>query len=268
VNGKRSAILAAFVFGTTVPAAAQTGAPPRTTAEQKQSRYQIGVLERVLEGAVEHAVTVTRDRLQAVLPAQIQLTSENALVRGFRLDGYGLFFDVVVPSFEGTLPWVVRAFGQTDLALDSALRDLRAHIAAAGDARLAQALKRVELQVGPPTLIPAGAPRLGNTVSASALIDNPPPVDPILKDPQEAYRTEVKHALMDAMLDHSASLGLGDAEWLTVAARRNDERPRLAPADTEAGTLIIRLKGSDLSAFLARRITRDDALQRIDVRVF
>jgi hypothetical protein len=258
--------LSAVVSATS--AEAQTGAAARSSAEQKQSRYQIGVMERVLEGAVEHGVTVTRDRLQAVLPAEIQLISENARVRGFRLEGYGLFFDVIVPSSDVTLPWVVRTLDQNELGLDSALRDLRAYITAAGDAKLAQALKRVELQVGP-TVVTASstAAAAGSAVSAPAVV-NPPANDTILRDPQEAYRAEVRKALMDAMLDHSSSLSLADGECLTVAARRSDERPRLAPADSEAGTMIIRLQGSDLSAFLARQISRDEALQRIEVRVF
>ena len=73
---------------------------------------------------------------------------------------------------------------------------------------------------------------------------------------------------MDALLDHSASLAVEPGEWLTIAARRNDERPRLAPADTDARTVIIRLRGSDLAAFLARQISREEALERVDVRVF
>ena len=72
---------AGLVLGTAdILAAAQNGVAARTTAEQKQSRYQIGVMERVLEGAVEHGATVTRDRLQAVLPAQM-LLSENTRSR-------------------------------------------------------------------------------------------------------------------------------------------------------------------------------------------
>ena len=59
-------------------------------------------MERVLEGAVEHGAKVTRDRLQAVVPAEM-LLSDNARVRGFRLEGYGVFFDVVVPMLEGSL---------------------------------------------------------------------------------------------------------------------------------------------------------------------
>ena len=58
-------------------------------------------MERVLEGAVEHGVTVTRDRVQelAQVPADL-LVSDNAHARGFRLEGYGVFFDVIVPSFD------------------------------------------------------------------------------------------------------------------------------------------------------------------------
>jgi hypothetical protein len=70
------------------------------------------------------------------------------------------------------------------------------------------------------------------------------------------------------MLSHSSSLGIGPNEWLTIAAKGNDDRPRLAPADT-GGTRMIRLRGSDLIEFLAGRITRDEALKRIiEVRTF
>src|SRR4029079_8799937 len=53
----------------------------------------------------------------------------------------------------------------------------------------------------------------------------------ILTDPSEAYRTEVIEALKDAMLAHSSALGIEKSEWLTIAAKGNDDRPRLAPAD-------------------------------------
>jgi hypothetical protein len=92
--------------------------------------------------------------------------------------------------------------------------------------------------------------------------------DPIFANPNEVYRAEVTQALMEALLDHSSSLGIEPAEWLTIAARRNDDRPRLAPADTDARTFLIRLRGSDLAAFLARQISREEALKRIEVRVF
>jgi hypothetical protein len=84
-------------------------------------------MERVLEGAVEHGAAVTRDRLQAYLPADM-LLSENAIVRGFRLEGYGMFFDVAVPSLEGTFPWMFRSLDQNHLGVDSALRTLRSFV--------------------------------------------------------------------------------------------------------------------------------------------
>src|SRR4029077_19641419 len=128
------------------PVAAQNTAA-RAAAEQ---RYQIGQMERVLEGAIEHGLTVTRDRVQALaqVPAEM-LVSDNAHARGFRLDGYGVFFDVVVPSFYTTLTWSLRTLDQNDLGLDSALRALQAHVKTSGDPNLEQALKRLELQVNP-----------------------------------------------------------------------------------------------------------------------
>ena len=44
---------------------------------------------------------------------------------------------------------------------------------------------------------------------------------------------------------------------------RGSPRPTPTP-----GPFIIRLRGSDLAAFLARQITREEALKRIEVRVF
>ena len=257
-------------------AAAQTAAAVRAEAE---SRYQIGQMERVLEGAVEHGATITRDRLKAVLPpadtTDTLMTGENARARGFRLEGYGVFFDVLVPPFytETTLTWSLRTLDQNDLGLDSALKELRSHIQQSGDANLQQALKRVELQMGPmsaasSSVIP-GARRATGSVAATT-VDAPAaaPADPILNDPNEAYRTEVLQALKEAMLDHSTSLGIGPTDWLTIAAKGNDDRPRLAPADSDARTRMIRLRGADLADYLAHKISKEEALQRIEVRVF
>jgi len=264
-------MLTGAVAAAGAPAAAQTTAA-RAAAEQ---RYQIGQMERVLEGAVEHGVTVTRDRVQSLaqVPADM-LVSDNAHARGFRLDGYGIFFDVVVPSFETTLTWSLRTLDQNDLGLDSALRTLQTHVKGEGDPNLEQALKRLELQVSPTVLartsMPAVAGARNATGSASTAVDarEPAATDPILTDPNEAYRTEVLEALKDAMLSHSSALGIGSTEWLTIAAKGNDDRPRLAPADSGSATRIIRLRGSDLGEFLAGRISREDALKRIEVRVF
>src|SRR6267142_2322247 len=105
-----SSVVGVIVFVTAGPALAQAPDQRRPAAVQstgkaltplrlKEARYQIGQMERLLEGAVEHGATVIRDRLQALMPADMLLT-ENARARGFRLDGYGVFFDVQVPNLE------------------------------------------------------------------------------------------------------------------------------------------------------------------------
>jgi hypothetical protein len=254
--------------------AAQPGTSAREDAEARQMRYQIGVLERVLEGAVEHGLTIVRDRMQALVQTPTDLLlSDNAHARGFRLDGYGVFFDVSVPSFETTW-WTMRTLDQNDLGYDSAMKQLQQVVK--GNANAEQALKRVELQVDPrlrqvPAATQTGVrTETGSTASASQDAAPAPrsTADPILTDPNEVYRTEVMSALEDAMLEHSGSLGLDADEWLTVAARGNDDRPRLAPADSSSRTRIIRLRGSDLAAFLARQITKEEAKARIEVRIY
>jgi len=275
------------------PAVAQgVPATARSEAQQKQERYQIAQMERVLEGAVEQGATMMRDRLQAVVPpAQAQLLiQENAHVRGFRLEGYGVFFDVIVPSLDGSLTWSLRTLDQNDLGLQSALSVLKTRINPT-DIDMQQALKRIELQVGPATATLASltgqAPpqpdarnvagsaaglsdQLAGAAAANAALPAAPgqPADPILDDPNEAYRAEVIQALIDAVLDHSSPLGIGPSEWVTVAARRNEDRPRLAPADSGAQSVVIRVSGADLAAFRAGQVSREEVLKRVDRRVF
>jgi hypothetical protein len=154
-----------------------------------------------------------------------------------------------------------------------------------------QALKRIELQVGPATATLASltgqappqpdarnvtgsaaglADQLAGAAAANAPLPAAPgqPADPILDDPNEAYRAEVIQALIDAVLDHSSPLGIGPNEWVTVAARRNEDRPRLAPADSGAQSVVIRVSGADLAAFRAGQVSRDEVLKRVDRRVF
>ena len=248
----------------------------RAEADTRQSRYQIGQMERLLEGAVEHGVTVIRDRFQQLTqtPADL-LVTDNAHARGFRLDGYGVFFDVTAPSFEtSALVWSLRTLDQNDLGVDSAIKTLQDRVK--GDPAGEQALKRLELQVGPAAITRIANPSIVGARTAvgsvaAANVDTAPPaaaVDPMLNDPNEAYRGEVIQALRDAMLDHSRALEIGATEWLTIAVRGNDDRPRLAPADSDSRTRTIRIRGADLTAYLAGQISKDEALQRIEVRVF
>ncbi len=277
-----SAIVAGLMCGAVAaPAAAQTMTVAQAVADQKQSRYQVGVMERIIESAVEHGATIMRDRLQAALPAQLAqlLPPESARVRGFRLEGYGLFFDVEVPPVTGTLDasllLSLRTLDQNDLGLQSALKALKAHVDSANDPNLQQAFKRVELQVTPDGALPrladvsTGARTATGSVAAiSSASEAQASPDTLLSDSQEAYHKEVSDAVIDAMLEHSGALSIGPDEWLTIAERGIQETPQLAAADNDSHTILIRVNGATLKAFRSGQITKEEALKRIEVRVF
>jgi len=279
----RLAVAVGLIVGPAVSLTAQSATPdgraqtervPGTTelreaARLREVRYQIGQMERLLEGAVEHGAAVIRDRLRALMPADVLLT-ENARVRGFRLDGYGMFFDVEVPALESALPWSFRTLDQNNLGIDNAMQTLRSFIeaAAANDVNLQQAFKRVELQVAPVTASLSATTSSLADPRAKASAAAAPADDPILSQPNDAYRSQVREALVDAMLDYSRGLNLGASEWFTVAARRIEDRSRLVPQDTEARTVLMRLSGADLQAFLSGQISREDARRRVDIREF
>ncbi len=281
----------AVAIGAAVPAGAQSAAAAavaRAANSERQQRYRISTMERVLEGAVEHGASITRERLQALLPADM-LLSENATARGFRLEGYGVFFDVAVPSLEGTLAWMMPTLQQNREVTANALRTLQGFLEASRPNDSVQhAFNQLASQVAPMGTLP-GVPAMTRGVQANggpvpagvtAPIDSSPsrPVPPtpevqsepdrIMDNLPDAYRAEVRDALMDAMLDHSRSLNLAADEWLTVAARSNEARPVVAPMDNQSQTVVIRVRGADLNAYLAGQISREDARKRMDVRVF
>lgn len=86
-------------------------------------------------------------------------------------------------------------------------------------------------------------------------------------DPAQRWRDAVKLALVDAMLEHSKSLELKPDEWLSVAAR-GSEGGLLPNEIYQLKTIVLRVKGSDLSDYLAGRLTRDQARQKVEVRSF
>jgi hypothetical protein len=289
VSGKAVAVLTSVAIGAGMGSAlAQTSTDgqvltrpqvrrsPGARDPLEQLRYQIGTMERVLENAVEHGASLWRDRLQAFAPVQALLL-DTPRVRGYRLDNYGLFFDIEVPSLETTLFSAFRTLDQNGLGVQSAMSQLKAFIdtQAAGDANLQQAIKRLELQVGPAIASAAATPPQApgaRAVSGSAAVapDGQPgndATDAILVNPEEAYRAEVMRAVIEALLDYSAPLALDADEWLTVGVRRNEVRPRIG-LDTNAQTFVARVRGADLAALRAGQVTRDEAIKRVELRVF
>jgi len=278
------------------PQSAPVVSPPRLAQEPQSSsvdQRDVRMMEIVLTNAVRNGAENISRQMQAREPGSLFVV-DTAKARGFVLEGYGIFFAVDVPMMRQAAVWSARQLMQRDLqdqigklnaiAADTT-RDLDTRRQAAFQARLLG----LQLQGGngstvtppfgpPPTLAGGTATPVANNstpapgtvratdVDEKAAPSSPAPVSP-LTDPNDLYTEAVKAALIDAMLKHSLSLHIGDNEWLTVAARDGEGPPVPGQID-DASTIVISIKGSDLSAFITNKLTREEVIKRVKIREF
>lgn len=268
-------------------AAAATAAPAQEVTsvgslapapEQMRTRFQIAAMEGVLERAVQLGARRLSQQVQAVSPDMLFITGA-ARAKGFALDGYGVFFDVDVPALRRSMAWSFRQLGRADGGAENAMTSLRRHLPQVTDPaarrEMEEAIQRLALIIGPmpaPGLASSGVPRGPQTVaatSAPAVVDAPSPqVQAVMDDPGLAYTNEVKAALVDAMLDFGAPIPIADTQWLTIAAR-DDHDSRLGGGDPyDVSTIVLRISGADLAAFRAAKLTRDEAVGKVEVREY
>jgi hypothetical protein len=240
-----------------------------------RARHEVLVMERVLEQKVQFGAQRLNERFRAAGLPDVGLLTGAARARGTRLEGYGVFFDLEVPAVRESILWSLQMMGRPDPMLSDvlgALRNLERTISdPAMKASLDAALQQLETRVGPPAglLAGVGTPPGGGAVSALAAVPAGQARREVLDDPAEVYTSEVRAAVVDAMLDHSGSMNLAVDEWFTVAAR-DDLDPRFLSGDPNdiPRTMIIRVRGGDLTAFRAGRLTREEAVQRVEVSGF
>jgi hypothetical protein len=192
-------------------------------------------------------------------------------VRGFRLDGYGVFFDVEVPALRLPVTWPLRYMFRDNRETVGIINELRAMMTEAEPRqreRLAQVVRQLEQQAQVPAALRSSG-RIGAPAAAVPVGGGAPPTPANYDDPEEHYTREVKAALVDAMLENSGPIALSADEWLTVAARDNVPRDPLIPTDAaDTRTIIFRVKGSDLGAYRAGRMTLDEIRTKIETREF
>jgi len=283
VNGTRVAF---FMTIGVVLASGAHAQVSREEADQVRARQKISMMESVLESAVANGADSLMRAVRAVMPPDALVLTGAPSARGFRLEGYGVFFDVEVPAFRRTMAWTLRQMvDENGLGAAAAVNQLKAYIATVQDPRqrtaLDRALRRLELQVGPvapigPSPQEASARTVGSTVAAQSVTQPPPApapavqVDPaVVEDPNGAYTREVSSAIVDAMIENSGPLPVGENEWLTVAARDNIRPDRLVPGDTSnISSIVFRVKGSDLAAFRTGRMTLEEVRTHVEVKQF
>jgi len=270
------------------------------------ARYHVRQLENVLERAVQHAADMMRRRLQSLTPDVLAIAG-SPRAQGFRIDGYGLFFSVEIPRLSESVNWALRVLSQdrdqrvlaslqkvfsaeqdplVRADLERAIRTMQLQLAmvprppaaSSVDARAAAApqprifvesagpaaANRVEGEATPPAVTPSGGVQLSTAAAAA-----PRPEVPVeaMTDPSSAYEDEVKHALVDAMLDYAGSIELPSSEWVTIAAR---DAGYVAFPDSVSDmvTVTLSVRVADLMEFRAQRLTRDQARTRVVVKEF
>lgn len=261
---RRIQVVAIGILSVAAPVVAQTPKPP-ASAGQVQARQEIVALEGVLENAVRAGAQLLSQHVQSSLTPESVLLTGMARARGFRLDGYGVLFDVEFPSIRRSVAWTMRALERPDPQLLAAMKELRKNTQAVADQRsrqeLDRAIKNLEDQINAYDAQVKTVSTANKTRNGAAQV--------VPRDPRTIYATELTNALMDAILDHGAAAGVGADEWLTVAARESLDL-RFAPdnpSDT-ATTLILRIKGADLAALADHRLSKDDARNRIEVKQY
>ncbi|RPI50190.1 MAG: hypothetical protein EHM55_21980 [Acidobacteria bacterium] len=116
MNMVARAIVAGAVLTAAGPAAAQTvQRPPQATAAQMQARQQIASFEVALEKAVRYGAQMLDQRLQASSAANMVMLAGMPRARGFRLDDYGVMFDVEFPSMRKSMVWSMQELERANL---------------------------------------------------------------------------------------------------------------------------------------------------------
>jgi len=287
-------------------ASAQEATPPQPAAQAPSAtsrpapapafdprRDDIRTMEMLLTTALQKGAQDLARMLRVSEPNSAFITATGR-ARGFVLEGYGLFFDVDVPNMKYSVVWSAQmlqlaqdrerwrqalASGRLDeqqrkIAEGQLRQSDRLMAAAQGGAVLIPNPNANTTQVPPPggvsatvdvsestRLVPALPAGQGSPIVLPEVIPQPE-----VRDPNELYTESVKNALIDAMLRLTGFLKIGDNEWLTVAAS-DSTGPQVGQLD-DTSRIVIRVKGSDLAAFHAGKLTKEEVMKRVEVREF
>jgi hypothetical protein len=221
------------------PAVADAQVPVQPGPEQVRRHEQISLFEGTLVGAVNKAAHMVARDVQSHT-SNANFFTGDASAKGFILDGYGVFVYVEIPTLDLTLSIMIDQ-------LDKQQQQQRAEPGPVSN----NPDGKVEAKAEPKVTLPSTAREALQAVM----------------DTGQKYRNEVKLALTDAMLDFTKNLELKPDEWLSVAARGSDGA--LTPGQIyQLTTVVLRVKGSDLADYLAGRLTKEEARQKVEVRQF
>ena len=261
--------------------AQQPGPPPPATMpdaaasasalsrDKIQRIYLIRQYEALLTNAVKTGANSLAGMLNLADPTSLFVTG-NARARGFELDGYGIIFDVDVPTMMQSVLWSAQTM-QRQQELDKWREMSQNPDTPDGMRRVAQGevrrLQRLLANQPGASGVPAGLAVAQTTDTPATMIHDGSrvlPASPDPRSPDEMYTDVIKNALIDAMLSFGPVLRLGDGEWLTVAARATT--PAVSNQLDDASSILIRIKGADLAAFMSGKLSRDAVLNKLEIK--
>jgi hypothetical protein len=232
----------AMAMAAPVAAAAQT--PLHASPEQQRRQEKITIMEGTLTASVGAVARRVAQDVKTVEKTAMLFTG-TARAKGFPLEGHGVFFYVEVPTLDLNVMLTVQQFERERSDQQRAEAQPGREGQPGGDA---QPVNEVRAEPVPPL----------RTASESLAH---------LAAEGQKWREAVRLALIDAMLDNSKNLELKPDEWLTIAAR-GSEADLLPNEIFNLTTTVMRVKGSDVIDFLAGRLTKEEARQKVEVREF
>src|ERR1043166_1884498 len=133
VNGTRVAF---FMTIGVVLASGAHAQVSREEADQVRARQKISMMESVLESAVANGADSLMRAVRVVMPPDALMLTGAPSARGYRLEGYGVFFDVEVPALRPTMAWRLRQMvDDNGLGAAAAVNQLKAYIDTVQDPR-------------------------------------------------------------------------------------------------------------------------------------
>ena len=145
-------------LGMAVMLAGTAVAAQQADDSQVRARQRIAMMEGTLESAVKIGAENLLRQVRSAVPDPPMLAGYPE-VHGFRLDGYGIFFDVGVPMLRLPVTWPLRALITSDNrdleSVAAELKQLIAQMDARYQPQFAQAVRhlvghRVHLRIGQP----------------------------------------------------------------------------------------------------------------------
>lgn len=234
--------------------------------DQAKLLLQLESMEQHLEDAVSRGVDTLEKKLPPLLAGRVFFAGL-IQVRGFYLEGYGLFFDVEYPVVRRSILWSIDSMEWLNLRMTDRLQDLRLRMQSMKEGSRREAIQKVILEIETAVQIRASTELSSDDKIGLSFIEQGKEIS---IDPQELYLKTLTSELTDVIIESSEIVSLRGNEWLTVAARDGrsfTNRSYWKIPHAFPHTLTLRILGADLLAIRDGKLSSEEARNRVRERM-